>query len=153
MKTKTAYASTIGTVSHATMREEDLIPAFIDELATIHLTKAERKTVREIAKREEEPKYYDQGSEEPGYDLEELFNILDAHALPYFYFGAHPGDGSDFGFWLCEDAVEEFDGLKVSDLSEVPAKYSGEVLHTTDHGNLTLYASRNGKLREIWAIV
>lgn len=42
----------------------------------------------------------------------------------------------------------EFDGLTVSDLSEVPASYRGEVLHVNDHGNATFYVKSARKLKE-----
>jgi hypothetical protein len=88
------------------------------------------------------------------FDLNEsMFNILGNHSLPFFYFGASEGDGADFGWWLDPSFEDEFDGLKVSDTSEVPTGYSGEVLHVNDHGNMTLYSARNGRLHEIWAIV
>jgi hypothetical protein len=47
----------------------------------------------------------------------------------------------------------EFDGLVVSDTSEVPSDFSGEVLHINDHGNATLYGARRGKLVEVAACV
>jgi len=53
---------------------------------------------------------------------------------------------------LSEEFEDDFDGLKVDDLSEVADDYTGEVLHVNDHGNCTLYASESGELKEIWAI-
>ena len=47
---------------------------------------------------------------------------------------------------------EDFDGLRVSDLCEVPAGYSGEVLLVNDHGNMSLYAYSRGRGRELWGI-
>jgi hypothetical protein len=93
-------------------------------------------------------------SEDASIDLSEgLFDALDSYALPYFYFGAHPGDGADYGFWLSEEWEMCFDGLKVADLDEVPKGYSGEVMHVSDHGNLTLYNYSRGRGREVWSIV
>lgn len=51
---------------------------------------------------------------------------------------------------IFEHEMREFDGQVVSDLSDVPAGYAGEVLHINDHGNVTLYrAFKNGSLHEI----
>jgi len=49
--------------------------------------------------------YWD--SEDADWDLEELFDALQEFAPPFFYFGAHPGDGSDYGFWFCEESFQE----------------------------------------------
>jgi hypothetical protein len=142
----------LGSVSHATMREEDLIPAFISELrAQTPCKRAHRKLIREIEARMESETYFE--DEDSPEDLAELFNALEEYCLPYFYFGAHPGDGSDYGYWLSENFEEDFDGLKVSDLSEVPTGFSGEVLHVSDHGNPSLYAYSRGRRRAVWSLV
>ena len=158
--TKTNYKRNMGSVSHGTMREEDLIPSFLWKLQQMRPLKREHaKLVREIEARMADYAENDIAAESTYYqcddatgDLESLFDALDFYALPGFYFGAHPGDGSDYGFWLSESFVGEFDGLRVSDTSEVPRGFSGEVLHVNDHGNLTLYAAARGRLREVWAI-
>jgi len=107
---------------------------------------------RSINSRMKADSYYE--SKDSDYDLESLFDALECYAPQGFYFGAHPGDGSDYGLWLCEDFVAEFDGLKVDDLSEVPTGYAGEVLLTNDHGNMTLYAyHRNHHVTVLWSIV
>lgn len=31
--------------------------------------------------------------------LDSLFDTLDLYAPDGYYFGAHPGDGSDYGYW------------------------------------------------------
>jgi hypothetical protein len=149
---KNNYRKNIGSVSTATMRVEDLIPAFISELESMRPLKREhRKMIREIKRAMRKADYFD--SEEASFDLNEgLFDALDEYALPYFYFGSHPGDGADYGFWLSEDWQESFDGITVHDMSEVPKGYSGEVMHESDHGNLTLYFCRRGRCREVWSI-
>jgi hypothetical protein len=76
----------IGTVSTGTMLASDLIPAFMAELPASHKLRVE---------------YDEHGYNAADADdlLECLFDALDALAPEGTYFGAHPGDGSDYGFW------------------------------------------------------
>jgi len=93
-------------------------------------------------------------SEESDFALEDLMEVLQHYAPSYFYFGSQPGDGADYGYWLSESFRNDFEGLKVPDLSEIPNDYVGEVLEINDHGNMTLYLkSRNRKLIELWSLV
>jgi hypothetical protein len=139
-----AYTPSFGSISCGTMLPEDLIPAFEYEL---NLCNTDHPLLKEIDKLE------DYKSEEADEILQELFDALNEYAPAYGYFGSHPGDGADYGFWLSETIEEDFDGLKVDDTSEVPSDYSGEVLHVNDHGNCTLYVADHGKLTEVWAVV
>lgn len=51
---------------------------------------------------------------------------------------------------LSAHSRREYNFLKVvSDTSEIPADYRGEVLHINDHGNVTLYVKSARKLKEI----
>lgn len=43
--------------------------------------------------------------------------------------------------------------LAVDDLSQVPDDYQGYVIETNDHGNQTLYWSKDQELTEVWSIV
>ena len=146
----------MGSISHGTMRNEDLIPEFVSMLEQF-AKKAKNMhhlaLCKEISARMEEDGYF--VSEDADYDLnEDLFNALNDYAAPYFYFGSHPGDGSDYGFWLDEDMEDHFDGIKVADLSEVPKDYAGEILMVNDHGNTSLYVkARTQEPREVWALV
>jgi|SRR5215469_6658843 len=151
---KNNYSRNMGSVSCGTMREEDLIPRFLYELKLMRpLHREHRKLIREIEHNMETVKNYF-ASYEAGCDLNDgLFDALGAYALPYFYFGAHPGDGADYGYWLSENFDDDFDGLKVDDLAGVPKGFSGEVLVVNDHGNMSLYAYSRGRGREIWSIV
>ena len=138
-----------GSISEGTMRREDLIPCFISELRYLGHKSG---TLTSIERAERRDGYYD--SESSCYDLyDRLFNMLQEHAPEFAYFGAHPGGGSDYGFWLSESFEEEFDGLKVADTADIPAGYRGYVLHVNDHGNMTLYNKTSRKLTEIWGIV
>lgn len=172
----------IGSVSHATMRPEDLIPAFIDELLSQTPTRREHlKLIKEIRQRIGEAlysgDYYD--TDDCVEDLDDLFTALDSYSLPYFYFGAHPGNGSDYGYWLSEDWQEQFDGIIESDNGfrstftqngktvdacrdcpagcsgnhAIPREYSGELVRINDHGNVTLYRYSRGRSHEVWSVV
>ena len=101
----------IGSISSGTMRPEDLIPAFLDELERQRPLKREHaKLAREIRARirasetidpelcQARDDYFE--SDDADSDLQDLFNALDCYCLPYFYFGAHPGDGADYGLSL-----------------------------------------------------
>lgn len=152
------YAS-FGSISTGTLRTADLVDAFAGELADLDADNAHAALLAECDAWQE----FDEDNEDSdavdshaslGDDLvAELGDALNEFAPPYGYFGAHSGDGADFGFWLSESFAEDFDGLKVDDTSEVPADYSGEVLHVNDHGNATLYVADAGKLNEVWAVV
>lgn len=143
------------------MREEDLIPCFLDTLAEFDPDKV--KAIRDNPENAPIWQWLDNLDEEEMPELavwllDELFGDLDTHAPPYFYFGAHPGDGSDYGFWLSEEVnqqVQDNGGLVVSDLEEVPSDFSGEVLHVNDHGNATLYCRPEGSevWSEVWSVV
>lgn len=141
-----------GSVSSGTMRPEDLIPTLISELKRQKpLARRHRRLIREINQQMNAGDYFE--TEDADFDLDSLFDALSEYAPAYFYFGAHPGDGSNYGYWLSECFAEDFDGMKVSDLSEVPTGFSGEVLNVNDHGNMTVYAYRRGRGREVWGIV
>lgn len=100
---------TPGTVSHGTMRPEDLIPAFLNVAEAHRLSRANRAQVREIRSRVNQTETtatrpaYDYNTEEADEDTDALFDILDTIAPAGHYFGAHPGDGCDYGFWQNEE--------------------------------------------------
>jgi hypothetical protein len=139
---------TTGTVIHATLRTEDLIPAFTEELKMLDEKNQYKELIDDCEHfRDYEPEEQDEMLNES------LFDALNSFAPEYCYFGAHQGDGSDFGFWISESLDEDFEGEKVSDLSEVSDDYVGNVLHINDHGNMTLYYKCPYDFHEIWAIV
>jgi hypothetical protein len=143
------YTPSFGSISSGTMRAEDLIPALADELKSCigaNGSDFENELVREAEELE------DYESEDADGILEDLFDALNDHAPAYGYFGANDGDGADYGFWLSEGFHHDFGGLKVFDTSEVPADYSGEVLHVK-RGDCTLYVADGGALSEIWSAI
>jgi hypothetical protein len=149
-----------GTVQSGTMRNEDLIPAFMDELRWLD---SENITLSEIDeklnKMEDDQLSEYWNTEDADYDREALEDDLnnECENMPYAYFGSHPGDGADFGFWIdsyaVEDAISNGEIKSVEDLSELEDDYEGEVVVASDHGNMTLYNVFQGKLTEIWGIV
>jgi len=146
MKSKKFKYAQAGSIISGTFKNEDLIPQFCESLRDLgHRS----KELTRIEKAQNKKGYYE--SEESSFDLDSLFEMLDSHAMVYFYFGSHAGDGSDYGFWLSD--ISDFDGLKVEDTSQVSDSYTGEVLHVNDHGNITLYNAKNGKLTEVWSLV
>ena len=93
-----------GTLSHATMRSADLIPCFMAELE--RLDPGAARCVRNDYELPE-----DLGNDDdPWFDSTaasdctiDLFDYLDARSPSGHYFGSHPGDGSDYGFWADDD--------------------------------------------------
>jgi hypothetical protein len=152
MKTKASF----GSISTGTLLPDDLIPTFADELRRLRgaLPRAIQRDIRGLVGMDE----HDKSSAESEI-LEALQYALDEYAPAYGYFGAHSGDGADFGFWLHDDWQElaREDGvLFLSDLSEVPPTHCGRsyVCVVNDHGNATLYRlTRKGEAREVWGVV
>jgi hypothetical protein len=70
-------------LSHATLIEDDIFQA------VMHLLPVEMQR-----------EYWQANDDDRTIILnEDVFNYLDSIAPEGCYFGAHPGDGSDFGFW------------------------------------------------------
>ena len=160
---------TIGTIIHATHRPEDLIPAFIDALSECveefslstpngeELRRSEivgkiESELGAIERRTTESGYFD--SDEAQYDLEWLFEELAGFAPAYCYFGAHEGDGSDFGFWISHEEIEDSvrDGF-LARSSEEPNSGHLEWLEVNERGNMTLRVWNGSQWTEVWSIV
>lgn len=92
MPTEFKYA---GTVSHGTMRSEDLIPCFIGVLEDLNPEHAQLADWREW------PTDYDEDG--TMFLIEDLFDALNTVAPDGYYFGANEGDGSDYGFWATDE--------------------------------------------------
>lgn len=97
-----------GSVSHGTMNPEHLIPAFVsvlvDEFNDTELPSAlSRHWPQVYAVLYDDGDWDDVDNTEEDLCLSELFDRLDTHSPEHFYFGSHPGDGSDYGFWRMEN--------------------------------------------------
>lgn len=192
----------VGSISHATMREEDLIPKFAGALLDQgKLLRPEHKALGEragvlydrlesaveageeafwevVAERFPEATAGDLESgtsahlstameeavkewvglnvQEPQELVVKLIDALDAYAPEGFYFGAHPGDGSDYGFWMHEDFLErcaEDDIPVFDDSSEAPDDIQGPYVVISDHGNVSFYFAGRSETVTQWAVV
>jgi len=85
MSTEFKYA---GTVSHGTLRFQDVFSAV-------------KKCLKEIDKNESFK--YLLYEPEDDFTLESMYDALNELCPDNYYFGAHPGDGSDIGFWEVEE--------------------------------------------------
>lgn len=103
-----------GSVSHGTLRTEDLIPTFaklvreIDPVLFVESKDWCPKCL--IAEINGEPGSHSFGlrsDDDRDSVLQCLFDALEELAPDGYYFGAHEGDGSDFGFWESERYNDE----------------------------------------------
>jgi len=96
-----------GSYSEATLRDEDLLNAFFSALESVDPAKY-RETLAGCA----ETYTAEDGlidDEFAGELVEELIDLLNAYTPEGCYFGAHEGDGADFGVWPIEDDEPEDD--------------------------------------------
>tara|TARA_R100000306_G_C4342721_1_gene126066 strand:- start:91 stop:423 length:333 start_codon:yes stop_codon:yes gene_type:complete len=109
----------MGTLISGTMRPQDLIPQFFRELRSKDknawwailrpLLDETPKIIHSFVFHHDDPfpvSPYDDDpwwvSDEASEVLSELFDALNEQAPEGWYFGAHPGDGADYGFWRHE---------------------------------------------------
>ena len=117
----------IGTLISGTLRDEDLLEAFADELERLDAGREgvikEARALLAIGADE----WSEEQREYAGWLINEiLITALNDYAPPHTYFGAHEGDGSDFGYWPTWSYVEgdgwkawgEDEGCEVVNVSE-----------------------------------
>jgi hypothetical protein len=133
----------LGSVISGTLDQEDLLDAFASELRRLvpdhPLVKQAYALTAEWGEGtpEEAQQLYDLV-----YELEDALSEL---CPPFLYFGPHPGDGSNFGFWL------DWEALKEAMYTEGAPK--GEYIHleeqglwvlVNDRGNVSVFEDDNG---------
>ena len=89
-----------GTVIHGTLRTQDLIPAFAAELKKLDTVPKFAMLIAEAEAIDFELNYNGEAAEDILAGLDVALNEL---APDGWYFGAHPADGSDFGYWEFEE--------------------------------------------------
>lgn len=142
MHTTTPQAE-IGSVSTGTLHSIDLLTALADELRRLDVGGAHADLLKECDDEMVLDRLND-GDDDIAADLaDRLIDALAEFAPPFCYFGAHPGDGADFGFWPIDPMDIADEVLRVDDLPEY-------ILHTNDHGNVELYRV---SLESVWGIV
>lgn len=143
----------IGSVSTGTMRTEDLMPAFADELSTLEMSETGVNLLADVEKFLGSPEALPGwDSEEAQWLMQELFDELDNHAPLHMRFGSHDGDGADFGFWPTDfDDCHRItiDQGKNGDHTFVDTECN-LLVETNDHGNMTV-KELGGKI--IWDCV
>jgi hypothetical protein len=83
----------LGSVSTGTLLTQELLNAFEETLTDLGSTIFQTEPVWE----------YEEG------DLLQLYyDTLDSLCPPFVYFGLHPGDGADFGFWVDGEAINYY---------------------------------------------
>lgn len=99
-----------GTLIHGTANPAHLIPAFMNAgrhtVEYTQMVSIPNSIVPSEAMEDDEHEFW---RTDQAQDLViELMDILDSYAPNGYYFGAHEGDGSDYGFWECEECNEEW---------------------------------------------
>lgn len=148
----------IGTVIHGTLRTEDLLEAFADELErldtgyyTDYIKEARR--LIELPEREFTGTQAELDAVELVHDFQTYLNDF---APPHTYFGSIEGDGSDFGFWptgepfeLCETVVTHSPSY-LDQNTEWVDKDCNVIVQINDHGNVTVMTMNR---EELWSAV
>ena len=136
-RTKTMRKPSIGTISEGTLRTEDLLKAFADELEAISPnSKVLIKDARHVAPYAETN---EAESPLPSILVNDLQNALNELAPPFCYFGALEGDGAQFGFWPDHEAIQE---LIEQSVMIMPLTHSGTGVFI--NGDEGLYIEQNG---------
>ncbi len=147
----------LGSISTGTLRTEDLLTAYADRLdyfdchkfyvsegpTSIKLYHPRPLVTNAYAARDLLQNETGDTKDIVGNILEDLTNALNDLCPPFVYFGAHPGDGADFGFWPDLDDLNEavrlashYQGKTASEGLWLPD--DNVIVQISDHGNITV---------------
>ncbi len=151
----------LGSVSSGTMCSEHLIRRFLDTLDSV-----DEKRAQDI--RQENSELFvingEDGEDDPetlDYFVQELMETLQEFAPPFTYFGAHPGDGADYGVWVVDDVEEDIEeGMDDGSIGEAKSDSSGRIIPNASYellvklddikNAMALYRGSDGK--ELWSV-
>ena len=146
--------ATTGSISHGTLRTEDLLSAFSSELDwqfrrngnyfSLPENREKGHKIHELCG-DCQDQYEEDSETLKDLDvadelIESLSNALEQFAPVYCYFGAHEGDGSDFGFWPSMSEIEELPVYEDTDAAK-EAGEENDFRVVNDHGNVTVYSA------------
>jgi hypothetical protein len=154
----------IGTVSHGTLRTEDLLEAFADELESVldnnpELDDLKYRAMVAEARVIDVERMEENDDTDASVLVNELQDALDSLAPLYMYFGSTEGDDSDFGWWPNLDslgeAIQDGEVLQLDAGDEIPTDYVGEVVFVNDHGNMAFgyVGEKSREFVEVWSCV
>ena len=152
----------MGTVISGTLRNEDLLNAFIDELNWLHFSNggyqpeiwSDAKVIQSkynTTNECEEPDFEARESIDESLVSENFDGLMDAiheYRLPYTYFGTLDGDGADFGWWIDFDSMN--DSLNESESKSITQQFRtngtlSDEEHWIQECNCPVCISRIGK--------
>tara|TARA_R110000765_G_scaffold190693_2_gene295876 strand:+ start:269 stop:766 length:498 start_codon:yes stop_codon:yes gene_type:complete len=160
----------LGSISHGTLRTEDLLTSFADTLDSFDCKAFYSKVGKDsfelyypselILSAYRCRNYYQEqelGSnptieEDAEYLVnEQLPDALQEYCPPFVYFGTLEGDGSDFGFWPEMDGIQEIVNIAECDASQgISCPDDGVIIQVSDHGNVTVMDMERNV---IWSVV
>lgn len=106
----------LGSISWGTMRADDVGPRLMRALKAVDPERAIQLEAEQSGIEDEE--------ERELFVWETLFDALNDYVPPYTYFGAHEGDGSDYGVWVSNDSLD--DDLRYDNPEELRAIKKGD---------------------------
>ena len=153
----------LGSISHGTLRTQDLLPAFLETLTArggeipkdlecgTHIEYLNWPSLDTTAC-DDDDKFWD--SEDAMWDMEALTDALQTLCPPFVYFGTLEGDGSDFGFWPDRDSIQS----DVIGNAEIDTDHADYMTYSVDSVLVTVYENGNVTVmdlerNEIWSVV